>query len=404
VTWTVTVRPGATLTIEPCAVVELAPDQSIAVDGDAASRLVARGEPDRPVRFVRADPVQAWGSLNAFAPAIIDLAHVEIDGAGTTVADVGAAELAGASLVVRNQTGAPIDMLRVDSVTVSNSTGLGVMLDSAGFVAGSGSLAVTDSGTNPLYLGAGYASHLPTLRLEGNGDDRVLLQSVGAGVYDNSEPITWDAVLPDPGVPYLVGAPGTAPGIAVGDGRSETGPSTLTIEPGVELQVQGGDAGGAGVVVNGRIVDGLAQSQGALVAVATAEAPIRMVSAAPEPGPGDWLGVVFSDLVAPSSRLAYVEIAHAGGESATVGRCVARVGVSNYDADCSVILSVDAPPTADLITNTTLRDGNGCGIYRGWTGEAVDLSATNLFVGLYGCDQSNVYDEVAAECIGGACH
>lgn len=399
---TVTVRPGVTLSIEPCAVVRLAPDQSIEVD-DEDAHLVARGEPDRPIRFERLDAAQAWGSLNVFAPGTIELAYATLDGGGTTAADPLGADLVGASLAGRNQTGTPADTLLVEFVTVTGSAGLGVLLDSSGFLAGSTELAVSDSGLNPVYLGAGYASNLPRLAVSNNGDDRVLLQSAGPAVYDSSEPILADATLPDPGVPYLVGIEGSYPSIVVGDSRSESPSATLTIEPGVELHFQGGQTTSAGILVRGKQVGTEWVEQGSLVAVGTAAEPIVMRSAEPTPAPGDWQGLYFQYVVSPDTELAYVELSHAGGESSTVGRCVATPAAPDFDADCSVVLSLEAAPARPFIADSIFADGKGCGIYRGWADTVVDLAAGNTFVGLSGCDQSNLYSEAASACVGGAC-
>ena len=149
---TVTVRAGVTLTLEPCAVVQLAADQSITVD-DEDAHLVAQGVAGQPIRFERLDPNAAWGSLNVFAPGTIELSWVTIDGGGTTAADPRSAELVGASLAGRNQTGTPFDTVFVDHVTITRSAGLGVLLDSTGFASGSTNLTVTEAGTEVLRRG-----------------------------------------------------------------------------------------------------------------------------------------------------------------------------------------------------------------------------------------------------------
>ena len=399
---TVMVRAGVTLTLEPCAVVQLAADQSIAVD-DEDAHLVARGVAGQPIRFERLDPNAAWGSLNVFAPGTIELSWVTIDGGGTTAADPRSAELVGASLAGRNQTGTPFDTVFVDHVTITRSAGLGVLLDSTGFASGSTNLTVTGAGLNPVYLGAAYATHLPSLSLNGNGDDRVLLQSAGAAVYDSSEPVLGEATLPDPGVPYLVGIEGTHPSIIVGDSRAESPSATLTIEPGVELHFQGGDTTSAGVLVRGKSSGPEWVEQGALIAVGTADQPIVMRSAEATPAPGDWQGLYFQYVVSTRTALEHVQVFDAGGESSTTGVCVASVGASTFDADCSVVLFLEVQPAASFILNSLFSNGNGCGIYRGWRGDAIDFESSNTFTSLSGCSQSNVYNEDARACMGGTC-
>ncbi len=402
VSYNVMVGGGITLTVAPCASVALAADQSIFVN-EASAKLIAEGTAGERILFERSDPAVAWGNLSVMAPGTVSLAYATLIGGGGTGTDPVNAVGAGATLMGRNQQGQPYDTLSVDHVTIEGSTGLGVLLDSTGFIAGSNELTVTGSGRNPVYLGAGYATHLPVGHYSGNADDRFLLQEVGAASYSNSEPILADATIPNRGLPYLVGAEGTYPSILVGDGREESPNATLTLEPGVELLFQGGEVSSGGLRVSGKSVYPNWAAQGSLVARGTAAKPIVMRSAEEPPRPGDWQGLYFQYVVSPSSALSFVEVSNAGGESLTSGVCVAAPGAENYDADCSVVMSLEQAPGASFITDSTFADGRACGIYRGWTGAAVDFSATNTFTNLSGCDQSNVYDDAARECSGGTC-
>lgn len=402
VSYAVTVRAGVTLTIAPCATVALAADTFILIDEQDA-KLIAEGEPDQRITFERSDPALAWGNISVFAPSTIALAYATLTGGGGTRTDPVNAEGAGASLIGRNQQDPRYDTVAVDHVTIEASTGLGVLLDSTGFIAGSNELTVTGSGSNPVYLGAGFATHLPVGHYTGNADDRFLLQEVGAASYSNSDPILADATIPERGLPYLVGAEGTYPSILVGDGREESPNATLTIEPGVELLFQGGEVSSGGLRVSGKQVGTGWAAQGTLVAHGTAAKPIVMRSAEDPASPGDWQGLYFQYVVSPSNAVSFVQVSNAGGESLTSGVCVAAPGAENYDADCSVVMSLEEAPTAAFITDSTFADGHACGIYRGWTGDAVDFSATNTFTNLSGCDQSNVYDDAARECLGGTC-
>ena len=398
----VTVRAGVTLTIAPCATVALAADTFILVDEQDA-KLIAEGEPDRRITFERSDPALAWGNISVFAPSTIALAYTTLTGGGGTSTDPVNSEGAGATLMGRNLQDQRYDTVAVDHVTIEGSTGLGVLLDSTGFIAGSNELTVTGSGRHPVYLGAGFATHLPVGHYTGNADDRFLLQEVGAASYSNSDPILADATIPERGLPYLVGAEGTYPSILVGDGREESPNATLTIEPGVELLFQGGEVSSGGLRVSGKQVGTGWAAQGTLVALGTAAKPIVMRSAEDPASPGDWQGLYFQYVVSPSNAVSFVHVSDAGGESLTSGVCVAAPGAENYDADCSVVMSLEEAPTAAFITDSTFADGYACGIYRGWTGDAVDFSATNTFTNLSGCDQSNVYDDAARECLGGTC-
>jgi hypothetical protein len=398
VTRTVTVGSGATLRVEGC--VRLAPDASIVVDDEAVG-LVAEGSTYLPVVFERADEAAAWGALVAFAPATIQLYNTTLRGGGGTTADVTTAENAGASIAVRNQTGTAVDQLFVDNVVVEDSTGVGVMLQHTGFVADSFELTVRGAGSHPLYLGAGNATNVPPGAYDDNSTPSILLQSVGAAAYDNTEAIVHDATLPNRGVPYQVGPADVGADILVGDGRVESPNATLTIEPGVELRFRSSSSARGQVFVTGKLVDGAATAQGALVAVGTAEAPIVLTSMRPAPAAGDWLGVSLRVLVADATRLEHVEVRFAGGDSLTTGRCVAATGAADTDADGAVLISVERAPPA-FLANSVVANSAGCGVYRGWFGSAVDFASSNTFVDVAGCEQSNVPDD-SGSCDTGTC-
>jgi len=159
VTANVLVRAGVTLTVAPCAVVRLAKDVVLEVD-DEAKGLVAEGTSSEPIVFERANAAEAWGSLLAYAPATVRLAYTTLRGGGTTKAGIGA-DFGGAALAARNQQTTRMDVLAVDHVTVEGASGVGVLLDSTGFVAGSRALTVTGSGSYPVYLGAARPSASP---------------------------------------------------------------------------------------------------------------------------------------------------------------------------------------------------------------------------------------------------
>jgi len=86
---TVAVRPGATLALAPCAVVQVGPRSSIAVFGDPATnrpaRLIARGTAAQPVTISRADDREGWETLRTSSGAsYLDLSYTTIEGGGTT--------------------------------------------------------------------------------------------------------------------------------------------------------------------------------------------------------------------------------------------------------------------------------------------------------------------------------
>jgi len=76
------VHPGASLTIEPCALVLVGAGAEVV--GHGGGTLRAEGEVGRPVRFARLDPERAWQSLELRPEALAGTAlhQVTLDGAG----------------------------------------------------------------------------------------------------------------------------------------------------------------------------------------------------------------------------------------------------------------------------------------------------------------------------------
>ncbi len=391
VTSTVTVRADALLTLDGCATVRLAPEASLTVDDDAVG-LVADGTAARPVVLERLDAGAPWGSLNAFAPATLRLTHTTLRGGGTG-SPPASAEFAGASLVVRSFGPEPVDLLFVDHVAVEDSAGLGVMLQESGFLPGSTALTVRGAGTHPVYLGAGYATRLPTGTYEDNGVDAFLLQSVGVGVYENSAPLLHDAVLPARGLPFQVGPADTGADIVVGDGRTESPAALLRIEANVELRLRASTSALGQLLVNGRGAGATSAPQGALIVEGTADAPVVFTSMQPAPAPGDWQGLYFDTVVDERSRIEHAVVRFAGGETLTTGVCVAAAGAPNADADCAIVFFTEDAPPAAFVNDTTIEQSAGCGVYRGWSGDDVDFTAGNTFRDVEGCPQSNVPTE-----------
>jgi hypothetical protein len=104
-----------------------------------------------------------------------------------------------------------------------------------------------------------------------------------------------------------------------------------------------------------------------------------------------------------STQLSHLQVSDAGGESGTTGLCVSTPGASHYEAECSVVVSVEESPSGPSLTNSPFSNGDGCGIHRGWTDGEVDLAATHTFDGLSGCDPSDVYSTDDLACVAGTC-
>ena len=386
---TLTLRGGALLTIAPCTEIRLGRDASLVASNEAQG-IVARGTEADPITFVRDAAGDAWGALVGAAPATLSLAHASLIGGGTNTA-AASADYLGASLVATAPGDVGGDVLNLDTVSVSDSTGIGVVLIGAGFDARSTGLVVTRSGAQPVYLGADRATNLPTGAYTGNALDEILLQQVSSAAYSNNRPLVGDATLRDRGVPYRVGAEGTGgASIIVGDSRDTSPAAVLTIEPGVTLRFNPG--GVSQLFVTGHLVGSTYQPQGVLIANGTAARPITFTSAASAPAPGDWSGLYFAHVVDPRSSVSNAVISYAGGESLSSGVCEASAGAGTFDADGAVLLFLesDAAPATAFITATHLAHSAGCGFYRNWEVDDVDFVTGNTFEDVAGCLQSLV--------------
>jgi hypothetical protein len=140
---TLRIRGGATVSIEPCAEVQMASGAGIHVGSTSeAGALSALGTVDQPIRIARRD-AEPWEAILVQAPGAASLAHVTIEGGGSS-----AITYDGASVVLWGDSTPPLDpLLRVDQVSVRGSAGLGILVGrGGGFAPGSTGLTVTGSG------------------------------------------------------------------------------------------------------------------------------------------------------------------------------------------------------------------------------------------------------------------
>lgn len=348
-----TVAEGTTLTVEPCAEVRLEPGRRIGVQGT----LNATGAADRTILFTATDAASPWGSLVVTDPGRMTLAHTTVDHGGAPDAT------AYAMIDLRGDQLAPAaPVLEVDHLTVRGSSTFGVSLrENAGFAPGSTALTVTGSATAPLRVLPRLATNIPDGDLTGNGEDVIAVEAEVGGNIDLE-----DVTFHDRGVPYRVGGI-TLPDLVVGPS-----PVTLTLEPGVELRF-----GPAGRL----IVDVSGDAGGVLSAVGTADAPIVFTSASATPQPGDWVGI-WIEHVDAATRLEHAEIRHAGGASGANGfHCEPDGTFSDEDA----LITFWEPPTASILTASLLADSPTRGINLAYTGDPIDLMATNTFENVAGC-------------------
>jgi len=368
----------ATLTLEPCTVVELAADAGILVGNDPdAGELIAHGDStenaagqivQRQIYFRRLIEDEPWGSIAVDTTGNVDLQLVRLEGGGSLVS----AQNGGGTLLAYGPTpdGDAHPSVRLDHVTISGSETYAVNLQGrTAFAPGSDSLTVEGSGAEtlyPIYVEPGVVFSLPTnLRLEGNERDEVLVHPFGRMASDT---------FPARGVPLVLDDQ-----LYVATPIGEPGLATLTIEAGVELKLAQGASSG--------IMFGAdAEHPGTLQAVGTANAPIWFHSADDTPAPGAWLGLYFAHTTRDGNRLEHAIIEDAGAQSGAQGH---GCGPGENNASILVLSEDGAEP---FIKNCEFKNAGGdTQILLGWTGsddQDADAQAfldTNTFADSPGC-------------------
>ena len=363
-TWTAAASPHflpsgldvrATLTIEPCAVVRVAPGATITVgDSITPGRLVAHGG-GGVITIESASATEAFGGL-VVLNGDLDFEHVTVDRAGAS----------GAAVDVRGPDDGQVSpRLRALHTRIVGSAGSGIRLQrGAAFSADSTDLTITGSGTasieeqgHPIDIDPPGISTIPDGTYTGNRVDTIAVRTAWPRVVV-------DEAFHDRGVPYRIAA-----SFVMYD--PEGSALTLTIDPGVTMLF---DPGAAGLVLGDSSTSG---REVRVVAEGTEEAPITLASGAPSPAPGDWAGVVWKNAPATGNVIRYATFAHAGGETQTRG-----YGCGTLENVGGLVILEWAPAEA-FVTASTFRDTRGAGIVSGWRLAAgqtgVDLRADNVF-------------------------
>lgn len=375
VTAGITVRPGATLTLAPCAVVKVNTGQLLTLLGAPGqpAKLVSLGTAARRVLITNFTAGQRWGGWrNLSAEATFELAYTTLENAGTGTSH-------GATLDLRangKSESEAIPVLKADHLVISGSLGTGVVMASAAaFTADSTELTVTggggtvNGGDYALELNPIAAGTLPTLSLSGNAHDAI---RVSAG----SLYISRDLTLKNRGVPYYF----SFDRVRVTDQAGVVTP-VLTIEPGVELRFDD-------YLVVGAENVGVSSNPGRLIALGTPTQRITFTSAKPTRAPADWPGVWL--LNAAGSRLENVDLDFAGGMNGISSSNCKPVG-TNDNAALFIGQSgggyISAP--SDFVA-VRISSSASHGINSMWqaAGSGPVLAGGFTFNGLGGCSQT----------------
>jgi hypothetical protein len=381
----VSISGTATVTIQPCAIVALGPIGSILVFD--SGRLVSAGTgAGRFVEIGAASTGVRWGMISANGPGtLVDLRFTNVREGGET----------GGLPLVLSGIGAgdgapPAPVLRVQSVEISGSGGLGVSLaQNATFTADSFDLIVKDSAGYPLRANLVALGTLPSGDYTQNA---VKEEANEILVHGPAADLSTDMTIKNLGVPYRF----EVPVVNVRPVTPAAGPVTLTIQPGVTLKFPRTRTGAPGALVSFGTAGLSPNGVGVLNAVGTALAPIVFTSGQDQltatPAAGDWQGLWLA--TATGSQLDHVQIRYAGAPLAipfNSGNC-RPLGSSDAAALLVGNLSDQYVPTASLLTNSTIADSASHGINAVWDAatpsSGPDLTPNNTFLNLNGCRQT----------------
>jgi hypothetical protein len=377
-----TIRAPATLTIEPCALVALAPGVEITVAGDTVgnqpAKLLAAGTDATTgfIAFLPATANQPWGfihGVNAQSFIELDFTILELAGAGGNFSLYAAIYTVGTGHFEL-----PGPVLKVNHVVIDHPVGAGIFMDSgSSFTSDSDLLLVMNAADHPLALEMMAVGSIPPFLGQQNAYDDALVMGPSENIFGD---LTFNANIPI----HITSD------VNVKDTSGANLPVTLTILPGAELRfdpvVHAGDEG-LRMVFGGTGNPG-ANAVGQLVAVGNASNPIRFTSASTAPAPGDWAGL---QLLEPgNSQLSYVTIEYAGSPGGYVSANCRPTGIP--DDAALLIGNSDFVPSADILTNSTIQYSAGFGIDAVWASSVPDdpilTGNGNVFSNNARCDQT----------------
>jgi hypothetical protein len=383
VTGTVRIRSGATVTVEPCALVQVAAGAGIhiAFPGTPNSgALVAEGTAQRPIVFEGASAAR-WDRIYVVHPGTLRLAHTTLRNGG------GSNSSMGETIFISGDGSLPSDgLLRVADVIIEDSRGPGLVLEGvAKFQAGSRALTVRDSGEQehpyPVVLNEHALDSLPDGSYTGNLNDRILIESDAVGGLRE------DGTIHDRGVPYLTSLYTGQNGDFRVEALENEPPVVLTIEPGVRLEFQRGAALEIGHFT------GEGPALATIVAVGTPEKPILFSSAQAAPAAGDWRGLWFGTTPSADNRLEHVQIEYTGADCG----CIFLTCDSDLPS-YSGALVFSQPPSSMFLKSSRIVHGSANGVVQGYQGPSFDWTAGNTLDDLAGCKQTRPWDVLEPIC------
>jgi hypothetical protein len=377
--FSVGVRKNATLTLEPCAVVRVAPNYGIQVGtgnvGDGGT-LIAKGTADRPVVIERL--TTAWADVVVFPKGKVDLAYTRIVGGGA------AGSRGGALLHIYGDQYQPLQALaKLDHVTLDGGAKYGLVTEGhGGLDPASTDLVIKGSAQMPAFLTAPSLGTLPIGTYTGNTTDAIRVSGTSAG-----EILEQDVAIHNRGVPYVVGGEGRFGELSV-VGVTGTVP-TLTIEAGVTIRF----------IKNGGLFAERATStspaRAAIVIKGTTDKPVVLTSDEGAPAAGDWRGLWFGGVPSDKNNIEYARIEYAGGATGTANFSCGTPVRTDTNRNEAAIMILGQPASA-FVKNSTILKSAANGIERGWRGTDISFLATNTFTEVAYCFETYPKDAMGS--------
>lgn len=327
---------GPVLTIEAGVVIRFAAGAGIEVGDLAGGSIRANGTAAAGISMIAdaGSPTKGhWvglylGSLAGSSELhFVTMSHCGGTGAGT----------AACIEIVGGTSGSP--KLLIDNVTIQNSLTHGVFAwGGGGFAAGSTKLSVSGGDRAPIHVAPNEAGAIPAGgTFSGNTPNVILLRH---GEVATSQ--TWA----NHGIPYAASTNVSVEG---------SGAPTLPLAAGVEVRFEAA----RWLYVGYNTVSGA----GNLVANGTATAPVKLTANSATPTAGAWAGIYFGDASSSASKLNHVIVEYAGGVAMYPG----YKGAVTVEQDIGAVL-----------TNSTVRFSQDCGVLRASGSFATDFTASSL--------------------------
>lgn len=357
----------ANVTIAPCAQVQIGAAVTITVG--AGDSIKGEGTASRAITIGAQNPNKPWSTIRTIG-GFVRFAYATVSDGGQPASNAVANSVGAFFGQTSTNTGAVTTAYSFEHVTITGSRSDGIVLSGVDIDAASTALTITGAAQFPVRIGAAAIGSVPDGNYSGNGTNAILVM---AGV---NETIKSDLTIHDRGVPYQIGDGTGGADLRVGSGTSTI--ATVTIDPNVTLAFKKG--GGLYVEFN----DTNLPASGALVAKGSSGNAITFTSAESPKAPGDWVGIAFNSIPDAHDALDNVVIDSAGADADAIEGCPLDTEVEG------ALLLVGEAPASGFLTNSVISNSARDGVFRGWINTNIDFAATNTFMNVPNCHETNI--------------